>query len=102
MVKNYTTKNRYVQLLIAYYFGDRIEIINIKKHYINDNNDTILEITYKVTEDNFLKLQRILERKAEPLGVGHKLEIAKERRREQITLYYDSYYKKKKGGADNE
>ena len=102
MVKNYTTKNKYVQLLIAYYFGDRIEIIKIKKHYVNNNNDTILEITYKVTESNFLKLQRILERKAEPLGVGHKLEIAKERRREQITLYYDNYYKKKGGGADNE
>lgn len=86
MIKGYTTRKYFVQLLICFHI-ENVEIENI--NVIEDiNSDSNLEITFKIDKDNIIVLKKILARKMHGLR-GENYAKAKEIRHTLVSEYFD-------------
>ena len=93
-IRNYRTKSLLRQFYIAYYIGDKIEIVDIKKAEL-DNGRIVSELYYSVTEENLPLLKDIIDCKLGNLTNEQK-DMARVKRKQQMKLYFEKKEQREK------
>lgn len=92
-MKNYVTKSISKQIYIAYYLGDKIEIVDIKKAEVNGR--VISELIYEVTNENINLLRDIINYNVKKLNNEQKDE-GRRKRSQQLSIYFEKKEQKEK------
>ena len=99
-IRNYRTKSLLRQFYIAYYIGDKIEIVDIKKAEL-DNGRIVSELYYSVTEENLPLLKDIIDCKLGNLTNEQK-DMARVKRKQQMKLYFEKKKKEERKREEEE